>query len=244
MPAGESSSGDRGTDRCLTRSIARRSRVCMAARSSRRHTARRWRPACRAFTATARTLSIRTPTAPGRRPTSNGPGASSRLPERAASRSTCGVRPTTSVSRDASPPTSPACSRRWATALAFISSPPPTSRPRCGAAYSCRSTATGFPTIRGHRRTCRSSSAAAAGRVVGTSAIRASTVPWRERSPYKIPIRGRRPRCGATSDHMITDRAYWVTTENVHPPAFVSRRLRNYEFSPAGDFLADQAWLP
>lgn len=44
-------------------------------------------------------------------------------------------------------------------------------------------------------------------------------------------------------DHEIVDQAYWVTTVNGHGPEFVSRRLRNYQYSPVGDFIADQVWL-
>jgi ABC-type transport system substrate-binding protein len=44
-------------------------------------------------------------------------------------------------------------------------------------------------------------------------------------------------------DHELVDRAWWVTTVQQHPPELVSKRLRNYEFSPIGDFIADQAWV-
>lgn len=44
-------------------------------------------------------------------------------------------------------------------------------------------------------------------------------------------------------DHEITGQAYWVTTVNGHEPEFVSKRLRNYQYSPVGDFIADQVWL-
>ena len=47
----------------------------------------------------------------------------------------------------------------------------------------------------------------------------------------------------ARIDRKLTDRAYWIPTVNVHPPELVSRRLRNYEFSPVWDFIADQARL-
>jgi hypothetical protein len=36
--------------------------------------------------------------------------------------------------------------------------------------------------------------------------------------------------------------AYWVTTVNGHEPELVSKRLKNYQYSP-GDFIADQVWL-
>jgi hypothetical protein len=44
-------------------------------------------------------------------------------------------------------------------------------------------------------------------------------------------------------DHEIADQAYWVTTVNGHEPEFVSRRLENCQYSPVGDFIADQVWL-
>ncbi len=44
-------------------------------------------------------------------------------------------------------------------------------------------------------------------------------------------------------DHILVDRAYWVTTVNAHPPEFVSKRLRNFQYNPIWDFIADQAWL-
>ena len=47
----------------------------------------------------------------------------------------------------------------------------------------------------------------------------------------------------ARIDRKLTDRAYWIPTVNVHPPELVSRRLRNYEYSPVWDFIADQARL-
>jgi hypothetical protein len=34
-----------------------------------------------------------------------------------------------------------------------------------------------------------------------------------------------------------------VTTVNGHEPEFVSRRLENCQYSPVGDFIADQVWL-
>jgi peptide/nickel transport system substrate-binding protein len=44
-------------------------------------------------------------------------------------------------------------------------------------------------------------------------------------------------------DHEITDEAYWVPMVNLSAAELTSTRLRNYEFSPVGDFIADQAWL-
>ena len=44
-------------------------------------------------------------------------------------------------------------------------------------------------------------------------------------------------------DHEIVNNAYWVTTVNGHEPELVSRRLKNYQYSPVGDFIADQVWL-
>lgn len=42
-------------------------------------------------------------------------------------------------------------------------------------------------------------------------------------------------------DGMIVNRAYW--TELLHEPELVSRRVRNFQYSPVGDFIADQVWL-
>ena len=44
-------------------------------------------------------------------------------------------------------------------------------------------------------------------------------------------------------DRELVDRSWWATTVQQHPPEFVSKRLRNFEGSPIGDFIADQAWL-
>jgi peptide/nickel transport system substrate-binding protein len=44
-------------------------------------------------------------------------------------------------------------------------------------------------------------------------------------------------------DRELVDRAWWATTVVQHPPELVSKRLRNFEGSPIGDFIADQAWL-
>jgi hypothetical protein len=37
--------------------------------------------------------------------------------------------------------------------------------------------------------------------------------------------------------------AYWVTTVNGHETELVSKRLKNYQYSPVEDFIADQVWL-
>ena len=47
----------------------------------------------------------------------------------------------------------------------------------------------------------------------------------------------------AEIDHDIVDRAYWVPTVNSHGPELVSARLRNYQYNPIWDFIADQVWL-
>ena len=47
----------------------------------------------------------------------------------------------------------------------------------------------------------------------------------------------------AKADQTIVDQAYWVPTVSSHAPELTSRRLRNYEYSPIWDFVADQAWL-
>jgi peptide/nickel transport system substrate-binding protein len=44
-------------------------------------------------------------------------------------------------------------------------------------------------------------------------------------------------------DHKLVDEAWWAPTVRPHPPEITSTRLRNYEFNPIGDFVADQAWL-
>jgi YVTN family beta-propeller protein len=47
----------------------------------------------------------------------------------------------------------------------------------------------------------------------------------------------------AAVDLRITDRALWVATVNIKPPQLVSSRVRNYQFHPVWDFIADQAWV-
>lgn len=43
-------------------------------------------------------------------------------------------------------------------------------------------------------------------------------------------------------DYEIVNNACWVTAVNGHEPELVSKRLRNYQYSPVGDFIADQVW--
>ncbi len=47
----------------------------------------------------------------------------------------------------------------------------------------------------------------------------------------------------AAVDRRLVDAAPWVPTVNVHVTEFVSKRVRNYQFSPVGGFIADQVWL-
>jgi peptide/nickel transport system substrate-binding protein len=47
----------------------------------------------------------------------------------------------------------------------------------------------------------------------------------------------------AAIDRRLVEEAPWVPTVNVHAPDIVSKRLRNYLFSPVGGFIADQVWL-
>ncbi|MFZ1879832.1 MAG: BTAD domain-containing putative transcriptional regulator [Gaiellaceae bacterium] len=54
---------------------------------------------------------------------------------------------------------------------------------------------------------------------------------------------GRAAALWSRIDRELVDRAWWATTVEQHPPEFVSKRLRNFEGSPIGDFIADQAWL-
>jgi YVTN family beta-propeller protein len=44
-------------------------------------------------------------------------------------------------------------------------------------------------------------------------------------------------------DDTLTNRAYWVPTENLPEVDLVSKRLGNYEFNPVWGFLADQSWV-
>jgi YVTN family beta-propeller protein len=47
----------------------------------------------------------------------------------------------------------------------------------------------------------------------------------------------------AAIDRQLTDQAAWVPTVNVRFAEFVSKRVRNYQFSPVGGFLPAQVWL-
>lgn len=47
----------------------------------------------------------------------------------------------------------------------------------------------------------------------------------------------------AKINRRLVDQAFWVPTVNVQEVEVVSRRVRNYQFSPVGGFLADQVWL-
>jgi hypothetical protein len=37
--------------------------------------------------------------------------------------------------------------------------------------------------------------------------------------------------------------ALWAPTATIRTAQFVSTRVRNYQFHPVWDFIADQAWL-
>jgi peptide/nickel transport system substrate-binding protein len=47
----------------------------------------------------------------------------------------------------------------------------------------------------------------------------------------------------AAVDRRITDQALWVPTASIRTAQMVSTRVRNYQFHPVWDFIADQAWL-
>lgn len=47
----------------------------------------------------------------------------------------------------------------------------------------------------------------------------------------------------AAIDRQLVDAAYWVPTVSVHAPEFVSARVRNYQLSPVGGFIAHEAWV-
>lgn len=47
----------------------------------------------------------------------------------------------------------------------------------------------------------------------------------------------------AAIDRQLVDEAAWVPTVNVRAVEFVSKRIRNYQYSPVGGFIADQVWL-
>ena len=44
-------------------------------------------------------------------------------------------------------------------------------------------------------------------------------------------------------DHEIADRAYWVPMVSLRSPQLVSKRVRNYQYSPVWGFIASQVWL-
>jgi peptide/nickel transport system substrate-binding protein len=54
---------------------------------------------------------------------------------------------------------------------------------------------------------------------------------------------GRAAAAWANVDRRITDQALWVPTATISTAQFVSTRVRNYQFHPVWDFIADQAWL-
>jgi hypothetical protein len=47
----------------------------------------------------------------------------------------------------------------------------------------------------------------------------------------------------ADVDRRLVDQAYWVPTVSVRDVFLTSKRLRNVQYSPIGDFIADQVWL-
>ena len=96
-------------------------------------------------------------------------------PARRASAWTYGRPPTCSGTPSSSAITWPGCCVRSATESSSTRYRPDDFTSRSGATSSCRSTATGCPTIRRRPRTCRSSSAAAAASPTATSATPSST---------------------------------------------------------------------
>ena len=44
-------------------------------------------------------------------------------------------------------------------------------------------------------------------------------------------------------DHEIAAGAYWVPTVSLRSPEIVSKRVRNYQYSPLWGFIASQVWL-
>jgi peptide/nickel transport system substrate-binding protein len=44
-------------------------------------------------------------------------------------------------------------------------------------------------------------------------------------------------------DHEVADRAYWVPMVSLRSPQLVSKRVRNYQYSPVWGFIASQVWL-
>ena len=65
----------------------------------------------------------------------------------------------------------------------------------------------------------------------------------RRASMLQVTDAGASEKLWSAIDRQLTDSAYWVPTVNVHPPEFVSRRVRNYEYSPVLGFLPDQVSL-
>jgi hypothetical protein len=44
-------------------------------------------------------------------------------------------------------------------------------------------------------------------------------------------------------DRQLVDRAVWVPMVDVRAVEFVSKRVRNYQLSPMGGFIAARTWL-
>jgi YVTN family beta-propeller protein len=44
-------------------------------------------------------------------------------------------------------------------------------------------------------------------------------------------------------DHEVADRAYWVPMVSLRSPQVVSKRVRNFQYSPVWGFIASQVWL-
>jgi hypothetical protein len=65
----------------------------------------------------------------------------------------------------------------------------------------------------------------------------------RQASDLQLRDPSRATALWARIDRELTDRAYWVPTVSLGAAELVSKRLRNYQFNPFGDFIADQAWL-
>lgn len=53
----------------------------------------------------------------------------------------------------------------------------------------------------------------------------------------------RAARLWSRVDHEIADGGYWVPTVSLRSPEIVSKRLRNYQFSPVWGFIGAQAWV-
>ena len=65
----------------------------------------------------------------------------------------------------------------------------------------------------------------------------------RRAAALQLTDRVRAASLWAAIDRQLTDEAAWVPTVNVRALEFVSSRVRNYQFSPVGGFLAHQVWL-